>query len=133
MGEHSTLVSRMTSFLYPFIILFGFTVIVNGHLTPGGGFQGGAVLATLFICRYLVTPTEDLRINTLQVAEKILFILIIMVPVLFLFLGIGGQGEKANIVFMILTNTLIGLKVCAGLTVIFYRFMFYEGGNRWTL
>lgn len=31
-------------FLVPFIILFGFYVIFNGHLGPGGGFAGGAVI-----------------------------------------------------------------------------------------
>ncbi|AER66938.1 Membrane bound hydrogenase subunit mbhF [Thermovirga lienii DSM 17291] len=31
-----------------FLAVFGVYVIVHGHLTPGGGFQGGAVVATLF-------------------------------------------------------------------------------------
>lgn len=31
--------------LLPAILLFGIYVIVNGHLSPGGGFSGGAVLA----------------------------------------------------------------------------------------
>lgn len=30
--------------LVPFIILFGIYVILNGHLSPGGGFSGGAVI-----------------------------------------------------------------------------------------
>jgi multicomponent Na+:H+ antiporter subunit B len=29
-----------------FLAIFGIYVIVHGHLTPGGGFQGGAVVAT---------------------------------------------------------------------------------------
>ncbi|NLH94683.1 MAG: sodium:proton antiporter [Synergistaceae bacterium] len=29
-----------------FLAVFGIYVIVHGHLTPGGGFQGGAVVAT---------------------------------------------------------------------------------------
>ncbi|MCL1875990.1 MAG: sodium:proton antiporter [Synergistaceae bacterium] len=36
-----------------FMILFGSLVIMNGHNTPGGGFQGGAVVAT-FVCFMLV-------------------------------------------------------------------------------
>jgi len=32
-----------------FMILFGTMVILNGHNTPGGGFQGGAIVAT-FAC-----------------------------------------------------------------------------------
>lgn len=33
----------------PFILLFGFYVLVHGHLSPGGGFQGGAILAATII------------------------------------------------------------------------------------
>ena len=29
-----------------FILVFGLYVIKNGHTTPGGGFQGGAIIAT---------------------------------------------------------------------------------------
>lgn len=32
--------------LVPIIFIFGFYVVVHGHLSPGGGFQGGAVIAT---------------------------------------------------------------------------------------
>jgi len=31
-------------FLLPVILLFGIYVIMNGHLSPGGGFSGGAIL-----------------------------------------------------------------------------------------
>lgn len=31
---------------YPFCLVFGLYVVTHGHLTPGGGFQGGAVMAT---------------------------------------------------------------------------------------
>jgi multicomponent Na+:H+ antiporter subunit B len=42
----SKIVRTATDILYPFIIIFGFYIILHGHLTPGGGFQGGAVVAT---------------------------------------------------------------------------------------
>ncbi len=32
--------------LVPLIFIFGFYIVVHGHITPGGGFQGGAVIAT---------------------------------------------------------------------------------------
>lgn len=44
MTDHSEIITRMTGLLYPFILLFGFYIILNGHASPGGGFQGGAVL-----------------------------------------------------------------------------------------
>ncbi|HJJ99748.1 MAG TPA: sodium:proton antiporter, partial [Methanocorpusculum sp.] len=42
--------------LVPFIFIFGFYIVAHGHLSPGGGFQGGAVIATgvalVLVCYY---------------------------------------------------------------------------------
>ena len=40
----------------PVILLFGAYIFVNGHLTPGGGFQGGAVLASGVLLMILADP-----------------------------------------------------------------------------
>lgn len=41
--------------LLPFIMLFGIYVVLNGHLSPGGGFSGGAVLGGgLILCSLVV-------------------------------------------------------------------------------
>ena len=44
----SVIVRTVTRFVYALIIIFGFYLIMHGHLTPGGGFQGGAVVASAF-------------------------------------------------------------------------------------
>jgi len=40
-------------FLFPLILLVGAYVFIHGHLTPGGGFQGGAIIASAFLLIYL--------------------------------------------------------------------------------
>ena len=45
--------------LIPPTVLFGFYVIAHGHLTPGGGFQGGVVLATGVLLIYLAGEFDD--------------------------------------------------------------------------
>jgi multicomponent Na+:H+ antiporter subunit B len=40
-------------FLFPLILLFGAYIFIHGHLTPGGGFQGGAIVASAFVLVYL--------------------------------------------------------------------------------
>ncbi|MFW6421798.1 MAG: MnhB domain-containing protein [Candidatus Bipolaricaulota bacterium] len=48
MDNMSPIVRTITGLVYGFILVFGFYVIMHGHLTPGGGFQGGAVVASGF-------------------------------------------------------------------------------------
>jgi len=130
MSDKSYLISRFIGFMYPIILLIGAYIIVNGHQSPGGGFHGGAVLATVFICRYLENPNEDLRINSLEILEKVLFFLILLLPVILLFNNIS-MNIFSNKLYLLIMNILIGLKVCTGLSIIFYRFVFYEGGGIW--
>lgn len=133
MNRDSEIITKMAGMVYPFIILFGFYVILNGHLTPGGGFQGGAVLASVFISRYLAYPVKDIKIKTLQIFEKIFFMAIIAMPVFFVFTEMNKQAGGFNLFYLIAMNLLIGLKVCCGLTIIFLDLYFmkvvYDGIN----
>ena len=38
------ILQMVTRILVPVIFLFGFYIILNGHLSPGGGFSGGATI-----------------------------------------------------------------------------------------
>jgi len=128
MNKPDLIENQMIGLLQPFMLLFAFTVILNGHVTPGGGFQGGAILATVVISRYLILPLQDLRILKLQKIEKVLFLFIVLIPVLLLLSSPRILPMAANTAYLIAMNSLIGLKVGAGLTIIFYRFAFFEGG-----
>lgn len=47
--------------LAPFIQLFGLYVIMHGHSSPGGGFQGGVILAASFILLGLTEGIDAVR------------------------------------------------------------------------
>ncbi len=47
--------------LTPLTVLFALYVIAHGHLTPGGGFQGGVILATGVLLIYLAGEFDDLH------------------------------------------------------------------------
>lgn len=53
-------------FLSPYIMLFGWYVIFHGHYSPGGGFQGGALLAASLL---LIRVAGGRRIGRLQFRE----------------------------------------------------------------
>lgn len=54
----SPVVDYVIRLLGPFIALFALFVIVNGHVLPGGGFQGGVVLGSMLIMLSLVSGAE---------------------------------------------------------------------------
>ncbi|MBF6060036.1 sodium:proton antiporter [Nocardia terpenica] len=54
--------TRMTGYLLlPVTLMIGADVVVHGHLTPGGGFQGGVVLATGLHLLYVAGDYDALR------------------------------------------------------------------------
>ena len=59
-AESSEIVRTTLSILFPIILLFGVYIFINGHLTPGGGFQGGAVIASALLFFILARPNESL-------------------------------------------------------------------------
>lgn len=52
--------------LAPYIMLFGWYVIIHGHYSPGGGFQGGALLAASVL---LIRVSGGRVISRLQIQE----------------------------------------------------------------
>jgi multicomponent Na+:H+ antiporter subunit B len=126
MNEHSDLTSTTLGFIYPLFIVFGLYIIFNGHVSPGGGFQGGAVLSAMFISKYLIIPLLDTPLEKIQKIEKILLLIIVAAPVLFFLTRLNVSHAALNTPYLILMNVLIGFKVACGMSVIFLRFVFYE-------
>ena len=62
----SLIVKTVTGWLKAFILLFGIYIVLYGHLTPGGGFAGGVIVACAFI---LITLGEGQR-TALQTLPK---------------------------------------------------------------
>jgi len=42
--KSDSILQKVTAILFPIIVIFGIYVILNGHLSPGGGFSGGAII-----------------------------------------------------------------------------------------
>ena len=111
--------------LAPYILLFGCYLISYGHLSPGGGFQGGVVLASGLILPALGCRSErreDLLSNyALSLAEALGFFAFFLIGVA----GIAAAGyfladpfprsEPPHAWFIFLLNLAIGLKVGAGI------------------
>ena len=42
--KDDSILQRITFLLFPIIVIYGIYVILNGHISPGGGFSGGAII-----------------------------------------------------------------------------------------
>ena len=66
------IIRTITKGIFPFIVLLGLFIIFHGHLTPGGSFPGGAVVASGFA---LVAVAFGLKKAEKLISEKALHII----------------------------------------------------------
>ena len=59
--SHDAILQRTARLLAPFIVLLGVYVVLNGHLSPGGGFSGGAIIGAGLIVYVTAFGFEDIR------------------------------------------------------------------------
>jgi len=68
----TVIVKTISSWVKVFIFLFGIYIIIFGHLTPGGGFAGGVILASSYVLLMLAFGREFVEKNlSLPVASRL--------------------------------------------------------------
>ncbi|MCL2170720.1 MAG: DUF4040 domain-containing protein [Defluviitaleaceae bacterium] len=115
----------------PLLVIFGFYLIANGHISPGGGFQGGLAIAAFFICRYMVYNIYDVPIIKVIKLEEIVFVVTVVMAMFVVFLGMMNQFPAGymNVFqdgYLMIMNFLIGMKVTCGFIILFYRYIAIE-------
>ena len=118
------------------VVLVGIYVVAHGHQTPGGGFQGGVILATALLLTYLsadymtmrrVGPTE--LIEAAEGAGAIGFVLIGLAGLVFgsaffqNVLGKGTPGQLDSAGLIPLSNVAVGLAVTGGFAFMLSEFL----------
>ena len=131
--------------LAPYMLLFGFYLVSYGDVSPGGGFQGGVVIASGLILLALARDVESAErlfsSKRLSGAEAAAYVLLLGSGAAGLLLGAGflgdfpGRGEEGRIVpaarFIFLLNLAIGVKVASGAGLICMALFRDEGeGSR---
>ena len=132
--ENSSMAVFTMRIISPIILLFGTYLILNGHISAGGGFQGGVAIATFFICRYLIYDIYDISVKKVIKLEEYVFIFIIVIAVFAVFVGSKAFlaytfdyfQDAFRDSYLIIMNVLIGLKVACGFFIIFYRYVAIE-------
>ncbi|MFT0891589.1 hydrogen gas-evolving membrane-bound hydrogenase subunit E [Pseudochelatococcus sp. G4_1912] len=118
--------------LLPLIFMFGAYVIANGHLSAGGGFQGGAIVASGVVLLMLARPRTSLSLGFLAITESasgVLYVALGLMGAIFAggfldsrFLPAGTFGAFISAGAIPVISTLLGIKVGAELSVIVDRF-----------
>jgi len=73
--------------LFPLILIFGSYIFIHGHLTPGGGFQGGAIIASGFLLIYLGCRERRISKIASKLAESLGGLVFVVIGLLGLLFG----------------------------------------------
>ncbi|MEJ5316440.1 MAG: Na(+)/H(+) antiporter subunit B [Tenuifilum sp.] len=122
----SEILETASTLLVPTIFMLGVYIFVNGHLTPGGGFQGGAVIATGVMMIILAQPTSRFNHKLISVLESVSGVGFVAMGILGLilasgflnnaFLPLGKLGSLLSAGAIPIIYVFIGIKVGSELT-----------------
>jgi len=137
------IVRTIARLLFPFTFLFGLYVVIHGHLTPGGGFPGGVIMAAsvlmLILAHGVGRARERVGFSQAEMLESLGGLVIVFIGLLGLFLGVfflenvfpkGELGQLFSGGNLPLLYLGVGLKVAAGVLLLFYAILLVsEGGE----
>ena len=118
--------------LVPVIIMYGIYVVLNGHLSPGGGFSGGAIIGAGLILYVNAFGFEKAK----RIMNRKNYAVISVVPLLFYALAKGysfftganhlesgiPKGTPGNILS---AGLILPLNICVGIVVACTMYHFY--------
>lgn len=138
----SPIVQTIAGILFPITLIFSFYVIMHGHLTPGGGFQGGAVGASAIIMLIVAFGAKKIHdmvseegISSFESIGALIFVLTAILGIFMattflsnflvgkaIFGEIPGWGSNPGVLnsggILPLLNIAVGMKVIGGLSVV---------------
>lgn len=125
--------------LFGIILMTGVYVTIHGHLTPGGGFPGGTMIASSMLLLYLADDQFRTKVKGFKVLESVAGSLYVLIGILgitglvaadyFLqnFLPNGSVGALLSSGIIPIVYVLIGLKVGSEISGVIDNFLTEEG------
>jgi len=136
----TTIVKKTTQILAGIIFLYGAYVVIHGHLTPGGGFAGGVIMAGAFILVTLAFGGGFLNLKKEETGstatENIAVLIVIILSLVGLFLGAkvfflnflprGTVGELVSAGVLPLYNIFVGIEVTSSIFILFLALVIFK-------
>ena len=130
--EDDTILKKSALFILPVILVFGVYIVLNGHISPGGGFSGGAVLGAgfvLYLSAFGFNRTERfMNANTVRIITLIALLVYCLSKCYSFFTGANHleSGIPLGTPGAILSSGLIlVLNICVGMVVACTMYSFY--------
>jgi len=128
-AESNFMLQTASRLLFPIIMLFGTYVMIYGHLSPGGGFQGGVIIASgvlLLLISHKAFEVPHSVIVALETFAGVSYVLIGLIGLLVLdvFLGnflphdISQMGLLLSGGIIPLIYIIVGIKVGSEMSMI---------------
>lgn len=125
-SPNSEILIYSSQIIVPVIFMVGIYIFINGHLTPGGGFQGGSIIASGVLLMLLANPHMKVSHALVAYIESISGIAFVVLGILGLilaggfldnrFLPLGKFDTLLSAGALPLIYIFIGLKVGAELS-----------------
>jgi len=136
------IVKTITRLTIGLILLFGIYIIFHGHLSPGGGFAGGVIVALSFVHMMLafgkdvaVTKISKNLASNLESIGALMFLSVALLGFLggTFFMNVLAKGTPFRLFSagtILLSNISIGIKVGVGLFAIFLALVVLERAKK---
>ncbi|MFC1804474.1 MnhB domain-containing protein [Candidatus Omnitrophota bacterium] len=137
------IVKTVTKLTVGIILLYGIYIVLHGHISPGGGFAGGVIIALSFIHLMLAFGRETVlkklsqaRASFVESLGAVMFLSIALLGFAggYFFLNFfADKGEPFKLFsagFIPLANIAISLKVGAGLFAIFAALILFRASGK---
>ena len=133
------IVKKTTQLIAGLVFLYGIYIILHGHLTPGGGFAGGVIVAGSFILLILAYGSDILHLVREETGTTLYENLAVLIALLLALSGLlaagvffvnwmpkGVPGELASAGTLPLYNIFIGIEVAASILSIFLALVIFK-------
>jgi len=136
----SIIVKKVSQLMAGLIFIYGIYIILHGHLTPGGGFAGGAIIAGAFILLILAFGSSALNLKK-EIAgssntESVAILMVVVMALMALLFGSkifffnhlpkGEPGELLSAGVIPLYNIFIGIEVAGAILTIFLALVIFK-------
>ncbi|MBA4347302.1 MAG: cation:proton antiporter [Clostridiales bacterium] len=104
------------------LVVFGVYMFAHGHLTPGGGFPGGSIIAAAILLLYLADDEFRVKLAGIKIAEG-------TAGSLYVIIGLAGLATGGYFLYNFLPNGTVGKLFSAGIIPIVYALIGLKVGS----